>query len=66
MRGSLRESHENAESNANEESKANSKLDFEGESVRSSHAIAWLGEIYREEGTKEGRDTSEESLGQSG
>ena len=54
--GFVWESHENAESNANEESKANSKLDFEGESVRSSHAIAWLGEIYREEGTQEGRE----------
>ena len=31
-------------------------LDFEADTVRSSHAIAWLAEIYAAEGTEEGKE----------
>lgn len=38
------------------------ELDFEGDGVRSSHAIEWLSEIYAEEGTEEGKEKARRCL----
>jgi protein farnesyltransferase/geranylgeranyltransferase type-1 subunit alpha len=37
-------------------------LDFEGDGVRSSHAIDWLSIIYAEEGTEEGKEKARACL----
>ena len=37
-------------------------LDYEGDGVRSSHAIDWLSIIYAEEGTAEGKEKARACL----
>ena len=48
---------------ATEKSSEGAEIDFLGESVRSSHAIDWLAEIYAEQGEQEKAVRALESLG---